>query len=138
MTKHRLFIVGLVLLAITAAGLILCVPRSESTTRAAFDRIVPGMTEPEVQALLGRPPQSRTVVRGLVKDPERFVTNSDPGVQARDGHRDYMFCEWVVPHWDGTSYVAVVFDGDEVVCRYLTVAPPGLWDRVRMRLERLL
>lgn len=95
------------------------------------------MTEAEVRALFGGPPQYRNTVKGLVRDPESFITNSDLATQTQEGHRDYQFCEWIVPHWGGTSYVSVVFDGDVVACRCMTVAPPRAWDRIRMRLERL-
>jgi hypothetical protein len=95
------------------------------------------MTGADVSAILGGLPQSRSVVKGRVQGPESFITNSDPGVQTRDGHRDYEFCEWVISHWGGTSYVAVVVDGDKVVCRYLTVGPPSFWDKLRMHVGQL-
>jgi hypothetical protein len=138
MTRRRIFLAVLaacLAIVLAAVALVLRGSKSEAATRAAFSKITLGMTEPEVAALLGGPPDSRAVTKGAVKGPESFITNSDPAIQAREGHRDYTFCEWVVPHWHGTSYVAVVFDGDVVACRYMEVAPPGLWDRVRMRLE---
>jgi hypothetical protein len=129
--------VGLTTALAAAAVLVVRAPKSETATRAVFGRITLGMTEAEVRTLLGGPPQSRAATKGLVRGPDSFITNSDPAIQARHSHRDYMFCEWVVPHWRGTSYVAVVFDGDVVVCRYLEVAPPSGWDRVRIAVSRL-
>jgi len=139
MSRRRLFlIVALATLIALAVCLFVFAPRTEKSIRAAFDKIVLGMTQAEVRSLLGGPPQLTSVEKGLVRNSETFITNSDPAAQARDGHRDYTFCEWTVSHWQSASYVAVVFDGDSVVCRYLTVAPPGFWDNLRRYLSRLL
>jgi hypothetical protein len=128
------FVAALVAIAAGVVGLILShAPRSEAATRAAFGRITLGMTEAEVRALLGGSPQSRAVTKGAVLGPDNF--SNSPVIHARQRFRNYTFCECVVPHWQGTSYMAVVFDGDAVACRYLTVASPSAWDRVRAALE---
>jgi hypothetical protein len=84
MTKRCGLAAGLVaVLAATAAILISFSPKSETAARAAFGRIAVGMTEAEVRLLFGGPPQYRNTVKGLVRDPESFITNSDLATQTQ-------------------------------------------------------
>ena len=104
MKRHRRALVGLsVLFALTLLGALWVFwPR-----RRAVDRIRPGMTLPEVVAVVGRPPD---------------------GGMPTDLNAPYHGCKW-----DEESYAFVVTFTDGRVDREPTVWNPTLWERFKRR-----
>jgi hypothetical protein len=104
-------------------------------TPADFSRIEPGMSRAEVERILGPPGVSLTM-NGRVEDPSTFVTNADPEVQRRLRHRDYQYAGWERIGLLEARAASVIFDGDRVICRYISTSrPDGYWQRILQRLR---
>jgi hypothetical protein len=124
-------LIAAVALGALAAGAVL--PAFLSPGRFAeadFDRIAPGMSPAEVEAVLRGPAAFSQVVKGSVRDDRTFVTNDDPAVQRDQGHAVYDFRQWTAEGWADTAFAVVVFDRGQVVCRYFSRQRPGLWHRI--------
>jgi hypothetical protein len=95
-------------------------PKSSEITSAACEKIAPGMTQAQVEEILGGPPRREVWVVGL---------------EYRDSWRS-DFCrkeEW----WGEDGVVFVAFDNTDKVVRanfvehWCEVRRPSIWDRIR-------
>jgi hypothetical protein len=131
----------IVLLTLAAVALSACVSvffGRRSISQENLDRIVPGMSPSEVQAIFGEPATFVGVRKGLVLDSQTFVTEYDVQVQRNQGHSDYEVRVWTVEGWNYSSSAVVVFDKGQVVSRrFHGHVIPGRWDRIKARLSSL-
>jgi hypothetical protein len=76
----RLLLCSLAGLLALSAALFVAFHRSEPVTTASFDKITLGMSEAELQSLLGQPKYD-SVEPGLVNGPESYINNSSLTVE---------------------------------------------------------
>jgi hypothetical protein len=135
MGVHCRQIVVLVLAAQAfGAGIYVCFGRT-SITEENLDRIGPGMSTAEVEAILSGPAPHVMVIKGVVQDSRTFLMA--PGVRDHGDRecRDYEVRAWVAVRWSDTVIAAVVFDKGRVVSRFHLVKKPGRWERLKSQLR---
>jgi len=117
------------IVATVALCLCICVFHGRSAVNPEnVDRITPGMSLSEVEAIMGESATHADVVTGSVLDAQTFAAN---------GGNKYDFRQWTAQGWMDTSCVVVILDNDHVVCRYYNRRPQGQWHRIKARLSSL-